>query len=378
MTYPQANPFHYGSPASGEYFADRKNELAEIVDRMLNGQNVILLSPRRYGKTSLLLESIARVRAKHGRTGYASLLLCTSPRDVAETLLTAVLNGPLSWLSRQHQRLSQALSRVRLTPSIELDASGALRASLATSSRAIDWKDVLASTLRLLTDAGEGKRPVSLVLDEFQRVAEIDPNLPAVFKVMADELQRVSLVFSGSKLHVMEKLAVGPGAPLLGMGERISLGPVPQTEMVQFLCNRARDGGKDMPHDAARAAFAAVDGIPNDVQRLAYEAFSLAGDAIDAAAVELALARIVSHRAVDYEESFTRLAPVQQRVLRSLARQPRSDVYSRSFLEQVDVANANSVRKALEVLSDLELVTQHRAEWTVADTFFRQWLAAAG
>ena len=372
----EPNPFHYGSPAGGDYFANRKAELADITGRMLNGQNVILLSPRRYGKTSLLLESISRVRAQHGRTGYASLLLCTSARDVAEAILTGVLNGPLSWLSQQHGRLSQVLSGMRLTPSIELDSSGGVRASLSPVSGATDWRDVLSRALRLLLEAGEGKRPVSLVLDEFQRVAEIDPNLPAVFKTMADELQRVGLVFSGSKLHVMQKLAIGPGAALLGMGERISLGPVPRAEMVQFLCARAQQGGKHMSESVAAAAFDAVDGVPNDVQRLAYEAFVVAVEVIDAEALEVALSRIVSHWAMDYEETFERLAPVQQRVLRTIARQPRSQVYSRAFLEEVDVANANSVKKALEVLSDLELVARHGSEWRVADAFLRRWLTA--
>jgi len=371
-----ANPFHYGSPASGEYFADREDELLDVVDRMLNGQNVILLSPRRYGKTSLLVEAMTQVRARHGRTGYASMLRCTSPRDVAETLLSAVLSGPLSWLSSQNNRLTQLLGRVRLTPSIELDASGALRASLNPSSGALDWRHALGSALRLLVDAGEGKRPVSLVLDEFQRVAEIDASLPVVFKTMADELQRVSVVFAGSKLHVMERLAVGPGAPLLGMGERISLGPVPEAEMVAFLRGRADAAGKTMAEPVARSLYHAVDGIPNDVQRLAYEAFLLAGQHIDAATVELAIGRVVGHRAIDHEESFSRLAPVQQRVLLALARMPRAHIYGRQFLDDVQVANANAVTKALGVLEDLELVTRHGAEWVVADAFFRIWLTA--
>ena len=372
------NPFHYGSPAGGEFFADRQDELFDITGRMLNGQNVILLSPRRYGKTSLLLEAMRRVRASRGRTGYASMLLCSSPRDVAETLLTAVLNGPLSWLARQHGRLAQLLGGIRLTPSVEVEPGGSLRVSLSPSAAQEDWRQALASALRLLSEAEQGSHPASLVLDEFQRVAEIDSSLPGVFKVMADELQRVSLVFSGSKMHIMERLAVGPGAPLLGMGERITLGQVPEAEMARYLVARAKHGGKRMAAGAAHALFAQVDGVPNDVQCLAYEAFALAEGEIDLDTLDQAMARIVGHRSIDYEESYARLAPVQQRVLRALARQPRAEVYSRSFLAEVDVANANAVRKALDVLTDLELVARRASEWTVADAFFRAWLHSAG
>jgi len=372
----RTNPFHFGSPAGGDNFVDRQQELEGIADRMLNGQNIILLSPRRYGKTSLLLECIERVKARRGRSGYASLLMCTSRRDVAETLLTAVLNGPLSWLTSRTQKLAQVLGRVRPAVSVGLDQGGDWRVDFGGSSTDRDWRDTISTVLRLLGDASEGKQPVSLVLDEFQTVAEIDDSLPALFKVMADELRDVSLVFSGSKMHVMERIATGPGAPLLGMGEVYSLGPIPEDVMANFLSRRARAAGKHLPLAVARRVYELAGGVPNDVQRLAYEAFSWGGERLDEAVVDEAMQRVISHKIVDYEETVTRLAPGQQRLLKALAKEPRSSLYSREFLNEVELANSASVRKALAVLTDLELVARRGKDWVVADAFLRGWLAA--
>jgi len=201
--------------------------------------------------------------------------------------------------------------------------------------------------------------------------------LPALFKVMADELRDVSLVFAGSKMHVMERIATGPGAPLLGMGEVISLGPIAEDVMATFLPRRSRSSDKSMSAAVARRIYQLVDGVPNDVQRLAYEAFLQAGEAVTEDVVQAALQSVVAHRALDYEETFTRLAPGQQRVLKALAREPRAALYSRDFMNEVDLANSGSVRRALEVLTDLELVTHRGAAWVVADAFFRTWLVAA-
>jgi hypothetical protein len=128
--------------------------------------------------------------------------------------------------------------------------------------------------------------------------------------------------------------------------------------------------------EAARRIYEAVDGIPNDVQRLAYEAYLLPDKQVDLATVDAALERVVQHSAIDYEESFARLSPAQQRILLALARAPREQVYGREFLTEIDVANANAVTKALDVLSDLELVARHGRLWTVSDAFFRAWLTA--
>src|ERR1700716_4672381 len=103
------NPFSYGSPVRAEHFTDRREELADIVARMLGGQNVILLSPRRYGKTSLLFKAMEEVRRRKGRTGYVTLARCTDRREVAEAFFTGIVNGPLSWLRRRQRELVERL-----------------------------------------------------------------------------------------------------------------------------------------------------------------------------------------------------------------------------------------------------------------------------
>jgi hypothetical protein len=116
-------------------------------------------------------------------------------------------------------------------------------------------------------------------------------------------------------------------------------------------------------------------GIPNHVQQTAFWAFAEAGKRIDAAAVERAVRGILGASATDFAESYEKLAPAQQRLLRALAREPSHEVYSRRFLEVMDVANASSTRKALLRLDELELIELGPDGWRVANPFFERWLA---
>ena len=369
------NPFHYGSPVRGDGFTDRKVELDALVGRMLDGQNVILLSPRRYGKTSLLQRAMDSVRRRGGRTGYATLVKASDRREVAEALLAAVLAGPAGWLARRRNELAGLLSGLRVQPTVTLLPSGAWQVTFGTTAARVSWEGVLEDTLRILARVAR-QHPTSLVLDEFQRTAEIDAGLPGVFKAIADELRDVSLVFAGSKLHIMRELSTGPGAPLLGMGERISLDVIPEADMVELLCRRAAAGGKPTTPDVAAAIYRGVDGVPNDVQKLAYAAFAAAGTQLDSDAVSAGFAEIVSLEAVDFAELYEQCAPSQQRLLKALAHAPETQVYSHEFLHRVDVANANAVRKAIDVLSRRELVRLTPLGWNVANPFFRSWLTA--
>lgn len=367
------DPFHYGSPAGAEHFCDRETVLADVEARMLTGNNVLLLSPRRYGKTSLLLRAIERVRRRDGASGYVSLIRCSSRREVAEAVASGILNGPLSSLTRRRENLKDLLRDLRIAPVLGVDATGAFTLAFSSAAAPTDWESVLADALRLLARRS-GQRPTSLVIDEFQRVLEIDAALGGVFKAIADELNETSFVFSGSKLHVMDRLARGPGAPLLGMAERIVLDAIPEDAMTGYLVARASEAGKPMTCEVASLIYAAVDAIPNDVQRLAFEAFLVARDAVDEEAVAIAMQRIVSHQSTDYAELYERLAPTQQRVLRALACEPTSAVYSAAFLRETDVSNANSVRAALDVLEGRELVRRREGAWVVGNAFLRAWL----
>ena len=72
------NPFVYGKVVRGNYFADREAEIAELTNDIASGQNVIVFSPRRYGKTSLILEVLDRVKAEGLLTFYIDLFKVTS------------------------------------------------------------------------------------------------------------------------------------------------------------------------------------------------------------------------------------------------------------------------------------------------------------
>src|SRR5436305_10278700 len=105
-----ANPFEYSDPVLGDSFADRKAELQTLASRMLTGQNVVVISPRRCGKTSLILNAQGRVRRRGGRTGIANLFWCRTRQDVAQELANAVVRGPLGWLRGRVEEMRRLIA----------------------------------------------------------------------------------------------------------------------------------------------------------------------------------------------------------------------------------------------------------------------------
>jgi len=370
------NPYHFGSPASAPYFCDREAEVADLQARMADAVHVFLLGPRRYGKSSIVERAIDGFRAAGGRAGYADLIRCTTEAEVATETLQAVVNGVLRAPKRAVERLEGVLRRLRVAPTVSFAPDGSVTFGVDPSVGSRSWPQILDDALTLLDEAG-ADGPVALALDEFQRIADIgEKGMGGAFKAATDRLTQASLVLSGSHLSVMERLTRARGAPLYGMGELVVIDVIAEDEMVAYLRRRARAGDKAMSRDAARYLYALAGAVPNDVQWLAYSAFEAAGDGaeIDDAAIDAGMDAVVGRQASNFAERFEVLAPSQQRVLKALAEAPTSKLFTKVFMDRVQVANANAVRRAIDVLSGHELVQRRAGVYEVASPFLVAWL----
>jgi hypothetical protein len=369
------NPFHYGSPATEPYFTDRDPELATLRASMLNGQNVILISPRRYGKTSLLNRAVFQVREAGGASGRVNLIRCSSRRDVAEALATGIVNGPMGRLRGRGEELRHRLATIRAMPEISFIPTGEVTVRLSASTEEPGWKDIVSDVIRMLSGLARPSRPVSLVMDEFQKVREIDPDLPSVFKDLADELPEVSLIFAGSKRHLMEEMSRSSrSAPLYGVGLKLYLPRIPRPDFVAYLVTRSATAGKVLPEELAATIYDFANGIPNDVQLLAFWTFEHAGCSVDDAAMAEGLVTAVGSQAVEYQATFDRLAPSQQRLLKLIAGGDGHNLISSRVLRHLEVSSTTAVRKARDTLADLELIERDARTWTVTSGLFREWL----
>jgi uncharacterized protein len=370
--HPVHNPFHYGTPAEGEHFAGRERELAALVSRLRTGINVVLISPRRYGKTSLLLRAERELEHDGATTIHANVLRSRDLGAFASQLATQAFRAPGGRWHRARQAVPEFLRRLRTRPVVTFDGEHP-KFSFDAALSARDADDVLADVYGLLADLA-GRRPATLVLDEFQAIVELGAHLPGLLKALADAHPKVSLVLAGSRRHLMERLVSTQDAALYGMAEPLALGPLPEDVMAAHLQLRAAAGRKSMSEAVAELIVALAAPVPNNIQRLAYETYDCAGAVIDERATRAGLAAAVDHDAAGHAERYESLSPGQRRVVAALAEEPTRHPASAAFLARTALANPSSVRKALVALEEAELVDRRAGLAVVADPFFAAWL----
>lgn len=371
---PTPNPFRYGSPVTGANFTARRVEHEALAARMGEGLNVSLVAPRRYGKTSLLLRAERTATRAGASVVHINVLRSSNLGHFATALATGVAELRGHRVRRAMAGFADLRGRFRVTPTIELGDDGKPRLSFAPSLDPKDAISVLEDVYRLLC---ENDAPGVLVLDEFDAIGDLDTSLANVLKGLADSFPQVSLVVAGSRRRMMERLVHVHGAPLYGMTQPISLGPIDPEAMARHLVRRASAGGKRMTRHVADAIVDRIGPVPNDIQHLAYETFAVApGPTMTEHDVDAGLLQAISLAEATYSATWHERPVVQRRILAALAAQPTSEPFGAPFARRTGLATS-SVQRAVEALAVDEWISNDSGRWRLTDPFLAGWVESA-
>jgi len=225
------NPFPVNGYLSPPLFCDREEETVTLSSALRNGRNVLLHSPRRYGKTGLIhhvFNGLARVRGV--RTVFADVYAAHDAHEFNTILLNAVhralnptpkqfLNNVMAWFSA----LRPVISVDELTgkPSISLERG--------------DTGQDAATTREIFRILNEHERTIFLAIDEFQQVATFpDIRMDAVLRTELQQSPKVRCIFSGSQRHILLDLFNNAQQPFHGSADQVELGRIDRATYAAF------------------------------------------------------------------------------------------------------------------------------------------------
>ena len=371
------NPFKFGSVVTGQDFADRRRELAEITRELTDGQHLFLLSPRRYGKTSLILVALESLRARGTLVAYVDTFRTTTPVQFLELMAEAVLRAAESRPERLLRLAMDLLGHLRPQVGADVTGSPTLSLDIGTSPRSLLalQEGVLALAERL---AVKRKRRLVLAFDEFQEILRFPG--AGLEKAMRSHFQQhghVSYVFAGSRQTALQDMATRGRSPFYKFGRVMSLGPITHEEFTPFLDARFKRGGLAVTPEVLDAILAAADDVPYNVQRLCHQLWSLrAGKATRLTERDIgeALSTVLQQDAPHFSAAWERLSLHQRQLVQAIAQGGGRHVFSRGFLTSHRLGSHSSVQTSLRLLLKEQVLFKTNGEYRIADPFFREWI----
>jgi uncharacterized protein len=374
------NPFIYGEVVPPAAFVDREEELDRLRRDLDDGQKVFLISPRRYGKSSLIRQALKAAAREGALTCEVTVASYSSYLGFLEGYTRALAGLQQRWdLARAW--LKDALEGVRIDMRPEAgDGPGRLAVTFPDVRTGRELSQIATAVFALparLADAR--RRRVVVALDEFQAIAGFDGGgVEQSLRAAIQHQRRVGYVFAGSEPSLMERM-LGPRRPFYKAGPVMRLEKIPADIFAAFIESRfARTGLK--PEPGVGAAHVELAGnMPYDVQRLAHETWDDAHTAgrrrVDLDDLHRTLSRLLAEQDMMFEALWQRLTLPQRATLRAVVVSEGRELLSAEVRLRYRLGGASTVQSALAALLREDVVAREHQHYTVVDSLLREWVA---
>jgi len=375
------NPFVYGEVVPGEAFVDREVELDRLIRDLAAGQKVFLISPRRYGKSSLVRQALDGLTRRGALTVEVTVSSYSSYMAFLEGYARALTALETRW-DRARTWLTGAIQSTRPELRYEPKDSGLGRVSVAFPLVRSD-RDInrLANEIYALPGqvAAARKRPVVVALDEFQAIEAFNGgSVEHALRAAAQHQRQVGYVFAGSEPSLMEKM-IGPRRPFYKAGPVIRLEKIPPEVFADFLERRFTKSGIK-PEPGLGAAIVDLAGnLPYDVQRLAHETWDdvrgVGGKRAGLEHLHATLGRLLNEQQTVFEAIWQRLTLAQRAVLRAVVLQGGRELLSAEARSRHRLGGPSSIQTSLAALVKQDLLLKEGPRYVVVDSLLREWVA---
>jgi uncharacterized protein len=365
----ELNPFVYDDPLPPDALVDRDEETRKLLTLAEGGHNTRLSAPRRYGKTSIILRTLAEADLAGLQTVHVDFYRCVTRGEAArriEEAYLARLAGPL-------RRTVSALTRSWRTT---VKAQAGAIAVQAEHIRQLDnqrLSELLDLPKRIF--AKSGIRTV-VAFDEFQDFLRVDDGLDGLLRSKIQlHREEASYIFAGSEPGMLEELFNRKGRPLFDQARPIPLPPLRDGDLAEYIGQRFDDTHRD-PGAALELLLALARGHPQRAMLLAHHLWENTprGQTADEETYQVALSSVDRETKERFERTWLDLssAPAQRRVLAALANSPQS-LYSKATLLEFALDKSVAQQAARSLIYDGDILRAD-GRFVIVDPLFERWL----
>jgi uncharacterized protein len=378
---PVANPFVYGEIVTAAAFANRADERQRLTRDLAAGQKVFLISPRRYGKSSLIRSVMRGLARQRVLTIEVTVAASSSYVGFLEAYTRALVSADTP-VSRLRRWAADLLTGVRPEFRFETTAGGAAEFALSFPAvqTARDTARLAAEVFALPARIARVRRQrLAIALDEFQSVTTFDGGaVEHALRAAVQDQRDVGYVFAGSEPSLMDRMLTSK-RPFYRAGPVMRLEKIDPGEFAAFIEERFAASGLSLDFDVADAVVELGGNVPYDVQRLAHETWDDARElrrrTVSLEDLHRTLTRLLGEHQMVFEESWQRLTLAQRAVLRAVVLEGGRELLSADVRARHRLPGTSSVQAALAALVKQDVVQKEGARYTVSDSLYREWVA---
>ena len=365
------NPFVIYGYKGADYFCDRKHETEIIMQALQNERNIVLISPRRIGKTGLIHHVFENIAMQESET-HCFYMDINATRDLSQfiQLLAKTVIGKVDSFSQTAMRkITTFFANYKPTMSFD-EMTG-----IPTFSITVSKSQREESLKHIFEYLKQSEKRIYIAIDEFQQIAEYpEGGAEALLRSYIQFLPNVYFIFAGSKQHLMTDMFLSAKRPFYQSSQIVNL-PLIDIHKYQSFANRwMTTKHLNMDDETFAYLYHKVDGQTWYIQDILNRLYQN-GKEITTQEINQVVRDLVNEQEVAFINYYESLTDNQAALLSAIAQEKSvSSILSQEFIKRHDLPAASSTSLALKTLLNREFVYKDNGSYIIYDRFFGMWL----
>lgn len=366
-------PFVYGYLAEKDNFIDREDDRRALKNFLGHGINVMLISPRRWGKSSLVKFAMKELMQedKHVRVCFVDAFRVHSEAEFFNAYVSAVVSALESNLQKGVELLKKYIQT--LTPSITLksDPLNAIEVDLGYKPLQKSAEEILNMPERI---ARERNLHVVVCIDEFQQLASLPgwKHMEGLLRSVWQQHQYVNYCLYGSKRHMMMEIFNNSANPFYRFGQVMYLKKIEKKYWIPYITSQFSKTGKSISEEQAGHICDLMECHSWYVQQLSFFVWSATDKEATDNIINDSIQLLLDTNEPLFEADVDSLAPSQVAMLQAIA-YGEEHLSSKQAVVRYELGGAQTIVQNKRVLVEKDFVEKDKASFHFVDPLFSIW-----
>ena len=369
------NPFVVTGKIEPEYFCDRVVESARLVKSITNGNNLVLISPRRMGKTGLIRFCYDKEEIRDNYyCFFIDILHTTGLREFIHLLGKEIYETLQPRSKKMAKFFLQTLKSINGKFGFDI-STGLPDFSIALGD--IEQPTYLLEEVFKYLESAD--KPCIVAIDEFQQIAKYpEKNVEALLRSHIQKSGNCHFIYAGSERHMMQQMFLSSKHPFYRSADMLELKEIAREVYIPFVVENFKKSGKSITEEIVGAVYDFFRGHTFYIQKTFNESFADTpeGGSCTMEIVRTAITALIDSYDTIFREILSNIPEKQKELLYAIALDGEaSAITSAAFIRKHSLSSASSVQSAVKKLLEKDLITENGKIYAVSDKFLGIWIS---
>lgn len=368
------NPFIVTGKIAPEYFCDRVAESAKLIKSISNGNNLVIISPRRMGKTGLIQFCYDKPEISgEYYTFFIDILHTSCLREftflLGKEIYETILPRSRKMLKLFIQTLKSIKGKFGFDPVSDLPVFNIELGDIEHPEYTLD------EIFQYLEHAD--KRCI-VAVDEFQQIAKYpEKNIDALLRTHIQKQMNANFIFAGSGRHMMQKMLSSAARPFYNSADMMELKAIAPEIYVPFIVGHFEKCKRRIDPADVEKVYNLFKGHTYYIQKTFNEAFAETAEGGECTmdTIRAAIDEMIASNDTIFREILSNIPEKQKALLYAIAGEGEAErITSSEFIKRHGLTSASSVQSAAKKLLGKEIITETNKVFSVTDKLFSMWI----